>query len=257
MYFRYKDLTFELTSPEYETKNFGGKMGELRVITLPYTPSQTLGYICTELDDLPNRLVRDGYLACTFRGKEDTQLVRYLDTLGFKFVGTYRMFSCYNKDFMSYSIPPNNLEVVFAHEDDYSRILEIESQVFDYSTFQIDDRFPADVTAKRNVQRVKSYFNNPNHVCYVVKSKGFVIGFNQFIVDYEARCAENVNSAVDPNSQNRYVGTKLYLESFRNVLSVYDMVTGGVCTQNPRPTRILNTMGFKFIDQEIHLRLKL
>lgn len=243
---------FKLTIPEYETSTFGGKMGELRLVN-----ESDIDTPITSFGKIEEDLISQGVLACTFRGKEDTQLVRYLNGLGFEFVATYRFFDCASYNFMELNTENEAAEVLLATPEDYDRILEIEKDVFDYSTYQIDPSFPNEITSYRNTLRVKYYFNNPDHVCYVIKYLHNVVGFMQFLIDEDSETAENVNSGIISDVQSRGLGTKLYSESLRTLFSTgVTMITGGVCTQNVRPIKILNAMGVKFIDHEIHLRWK-
>lgn len=238
---------FNLNTPKYEIPTFGGKIGELRLTENNVN--------CYPLDELITYLKNNDYLACTFRGEEEINLVRTLNDLGFKFVASYRFFRCYYYEFTPVDAFIDGLTIRTASESDYDAILDIESRVFDYSTYQIDPYFRKDVTAHRNVLRVKSYFTNPNHVCYVAKLNDVVVGFIQFLIDKETGVAENVNSAILPEHHGKHIGAVLYAKGFEKAFDAGAKVTtGGVCVQNPRPFKLLNRMGFKFTDQEIHLR---
>lgn len=246
--------TFELKTPKYEEDNFGCKVGELRLVE----PNDEA---CFQMKDIFEVFDMLDIEACTFRGREETQLVRFLNKIGFQFVGTYRYFECKREDFKPCAVG----EVVELNEEDNARIELIERNVFDFSTYQIDGRFNNDQCAMRNANRVKSYFDHPNYYSYGVTYDGFVVGFIQFIVDPVNRTAENVNSAL--LTQDKGLGKILYSGGFGKIFDLktstnsgdiyeIDKVTGWVSTQNPRPAKILDRMGFRFIDQEIHLRWK-
>lgn len=265
MYFNFKNLTFQLKCPAYEEKNFGFKVGELRLVE--HDPSR----VVLPMDEFWYIMNKLELGACTLRGKEDINLIRYLNDLGFEFVGTYRYFECKREDFK----PCAYGDIIEVDSERYDDVLFVERNVFDYSTYQIDDRFNRNDTVTRNVNRVKSYFDNPNHYCYGIldtpspEDEGHqqLIGFIQFIVDPQNRTAENVNSAL--MDQNKGLGKILYSEGFKRIFDLWsplndashnayaiDKVTGWVSAQNPRPAKILDKMGFRFIDQEIHLRWK-
>lgn len=246
MIFSNGNFHFKLNTPKYEIPTFGGKMGELRSVD-KYTDSYPS-------EELVSYLRHNDYLACTYRGVEDIRVVRALNNMGFKFVASYRFFRGYYYDFTPVEANVDGLKICKATPEDYDRILEIEGKVFDYSTYQIDPDFPNEITSYRNVLRVKSYFTNPDHVCYVAKVDGVVVGFIQFIISNNI--AENVNSAILPEYHGRHIGAVLYAQGFGMAYGSAREATGWVCVQNPRPFKLLNRMGFKFLEQEIHLRWK-
>lgn len=239
---------FELTMPEYETTTFGGRMSELRLTKK--------GIVSFSLDNIRDYLFANNILACTFRGREDTLLVQYLNDLGFKFIGTFNTMTCECGEF-KFIIGPRDLKVSEAQKKDYEAILNIEDRVFDYSTYQLDPLFQRSVTAYRNVLRVKSYFGKPNHCIYVIKHDKKVIGFLQFILDWEKKIANCVNGAVDPDYHNLFVGPKLYNYSFGDILLSMRKIISGCSNQNIPVLKIHRACGFRITDQEIHLRLKI
>jgi len=252
MIFCQEDLFFELKTPEYEIPTFGGKIGELRLIGADkvYNSDFLL------FESLDGYLRDNGYIACTFRGDEDIWLVRFLNDNGFKFVGTFSKLVCPVK--MNTHIRVNtDLNVTLACEDDYEGILSVCRNVFDYSTYQMDYDFSLAKMAERNVNRVKSYFTHPKHVCYVIKIYGVVQGFLQFV--FEGDKAKCVNGAVAEDYQGLVVGSKLYSDSFSHVFDFWgaDTIESGCSNQNIPVLKLHDACGFKIKSQEIHLRLKL
>lgn len=259
IFFHHNQWMFKLTTPEYETEIFGGKMGELRLIkTLDKLKE---GDISLSMSFFPDFMLQRGILACTFRGQENTNLVQYLNGIGFKFIGTFMSMKCENlcQDYLKPFKAPNNYSWEEASEKDYNRILEIESKVFDYSSFQIDKRFPNEITSYRNVLRVKSYFNHQNHHIYIVKDNNKIVGFIQAIVDKENHKVELVNGGLDPDYHGKGVGTKLYNLTFNMFFSVMgiNIITTNFCVQNIPVLKIKQAYGFTLTGTEIHLRLKL
>jgi len=237
--------TLSLTSPEYETNIFGGLMGELRQSN--DTDSSHL-----PIDDIYSFLKKEGFLACTFRGNEDVGVVRRLNELGFKFVGTFSEMSCCAEDFRGIKICNNSVSI--ALESDYEDMANICHKVFDYSTYQIDNRFPNRVTSYRNVLRLKSYFGNPDHRSYVIKHFGEIAGYIQFVID--GQTAHTVNAAIDPSCQGMFFGVKLFTDAFKHLFSSgIKRATTGYCNQNRAIVKIYNAFNFKLDKHEIHLRL--
>ena len=250
----FNDKRFVLSWPEYEIPVFGAKIGELRLIqNLDSENESTAPKV--KLCDIQEHLERQKYLACTYRGKEDISIVRYLTELGFKFVGTYIDSRCEADNFREIKInSPYTIEL--ARDDDYPDILAIEEKIFDYSTFQIDPLFDKKVVARRNVLRVKSYFNHNSHKSFVLRVKGKVAGFLQFIIENENFRAECVNGAIHPAYQGLFIGAKLYSDAFK---SIFDMgiknILGGYCNQNMAVSKLFYTCGFRDVSRNIHLRL--
>jgi ribosomal protein S18 acetylase RimI-like enzyme len=241
--FKKDNMYFGLTVPDYEIGNFGYKVGELRKIDSVGT-----------FDDIIAYCISNDILSCTFRGKEDINIVRYLNSIGFQFVSTFYTLSCDRDEFKRIDID-NDLNVIEATKNDFDRILEIESKVFDYSTYQIDPLFPNDITSKRNVKRVSFYFPNPDHHTFIIMKDNLILGFIQCV--YDKGIVHYVNGAVDPDFHERFVGTKMYSESFLSVFnSGIDKILSGVSAQNTRALKIHMATGFRIIDQEIHLRWK-
>jgi ribosomal protein S18 acetylase RimI-like enzyme len=250
-YFCKNDWIFELTTPEYEISTFGDKIGELRKVDIKIPNKNVF-----ELDEIDLYCKTNNILSCTFRGKEDINIVRYLNSIGFQFVSTFYTLSCDRSDFKRIDIE-NDLNVIEATEKDFDRILEIESKVFDYSTYQIDPLFSNDITSKRNVKRVKFYFSNPNHHTFIIMKGTLVIGFIQFLYDNILGIAYAENGAVDPDFHERFVGTKLYSEAFVSIFnSGINKIMSAVSAQNVRALKIHLSTNFKIINQEIHLRWK-
>ena len=252
--FLHSSLAFELTIPEYETANFGYKMSELRFIG-KYEDTQPGDYLFL-MNNIAEFLSVNNIMACTFRGKEDIKIVQYLNELGFAFIGTFTSMYCLPHEFKQ--IPINeNYKVVMAKESDHPGILALEERVFDYSSYQIDSRFLSDMTAKRNAKRVASYFGNPNQFCFILRDEEMkVIGFIQ------ALCVDNVidlvNGALDPAYHGKRIGASLYYGSFLLMFnSGASIINTNFCTQNIPVLKIKKACGFRFKDQEIHLRLKL
>jgi ribosomal protein S18 acetylase RimI-like enzyme len=252
-YFEKDGYILGLTMPEYETNIFGGKMSELRAIK---NEGQRVSLILP-LENIESYCRCGNILACTFRGKEDMKLVRYLNNIGFQFVSTFSTISCTKNEFKPIKAI-SDLKVTVAKEEDHSEILNIESKVFDYSTYQLDDRFPNEITAFRNVVRVTSYFHNPNHCTYVIRHEGKVIGFSQFLIDTVHKTAKAVNAAVDPMYHGMFVGPKLYSDAFKDIFDWGILsITSGCSNQNTAALKIHQACGFRITEQEIHLRLKL
>ena len=245
---------FKFYVPEYETIVFGGKMGELRLV------KQEMSIDKSEI--LPLNMLRDylssnEIIACTFRGKEDIHIIQNLIKSGFNFIATYNSIEVDEKSFKKIKISAN-LEVCKAEVDSFNDILKLESDVFDYSTFQIDNRFENSVTAYRNALRVKSYFDKPGHYASIIKSSGKVAGFLQFKIDFENKIADCVNGAIHEKFQGLFVGPKLYSDSFVSIFNLgIDRITGGYCTQNYPVAKIFKTCNFRITNQEIHLRIKI
>lgn len=251
--FKKDNWLFELTIPEYETTTFGGKMSELRLV-----PKRCLSSPSFALDYIDEYLMTNDILACTFRGKEDTRLVQYLNELGFKFIGTFNTMVCKELEFKEIPMQ-TDLIVMDGQKRDYDAILEIESRVFDYSSYQLDPLFLNEITAYRNVLRVKSYFNNPNHHSYIIKNEKKVIGFLQFLIDDINKIGKCVNGAVDPDYHGMLVGPKLYSDAFKHIFDSFFMnkIISGCSNQNIPVLKIHRACGFRITDHEIHLRLKI
>jgi ribosomal protein S18 acetylase RimI-like enzyme len=246
---------FELTVPEYETANFGCKMSELRLLGDIDKIVLDINIIFS-IDSLAFYMKEKNIYSSTFKGKENINIIRLLNDIGFKFVGTFTSMYCTFDSLKKTNYNPD-YDVVLATKEDYSGILELEAKVFDYSSYQLDDRFLNEITAKRNVKRVESYFNNPKHICYVIKDNDKVIGFIQAISD-AVGIIQLVNGALDPDYHGKRIGKTLYYLTFLNMF-----MRGGIridtnfCTQNIPVLKINQELGFQFSDQEIHLRLKL
>jgi ribosomal protein S18 acetylase RimI-like enzyme len=245
---------FELTIPEYETAIFGGKMGELRLTTKLPEEFKQYNIDPFDLDGIYAFLLHDKILACTFRGKEEINLVRTLNELGFMFVGTYSNVSCKVDEFTEILLD-SDLEIRTAQlDEDFVQMKYIKSRVFDYSTHQLDPKFTNNVTSHRNVLRLSSYFNNPKHLAYVAKSGDRVVGYLQFIID--GKKAYTVNGAIDPDYQGMFIGGKLYSMAFKKVFYAgVDVITSGYCNQNTPVVKIHQALNFKVTSHEIHLRL--
>lgn len=239
---------FKLEIPEYETPIFGAKMAEVRLISQPETASYSM-------DNIKEYLDLNEILACTFRGKEITVLVQYLNNLGFRFIGTFNTLYCRNEQFTRITVN-SGMKVIKAEPKDYDKLLDIESKVFDYSSYQLDPLFSNEIAAYRNALRVKSYLGNANHVAYVVKHEKSIIGFLQFIIDSGKRIAKCVNGAVIPDHHGHFVGPKLYSDAFQYIFAsgVYS-ITSGCSNQNTSAYKIHSACGFRITEQEIHLRL--
>jgi len=239
---------FNLTTPEYETAIFGYRMGELRLVS-----SFASADLC--LDDIAQYMTDEEMLACTFRGKENIDLVRYLNSIGFLFVGTYSIVTCDTYDFYRVNMR-SDLNIIQANRDDYEGMINIKKKVFDYSTHQLDPLFHNDITSHRNVLRLKSYFDNPNHYAYICKYKNKVIGYLQFIVDKEHNTALCTNGAIDPDYHRLFIGVHVYTEAFNNIFEMgIEQITSGYCNQNLPAMKIHRSCGFKLKEHEIHLRL--
>lgn len=250
-FFYKNDWLFELTIPEYEISTFGCKIGELKKINID-PPYKNI----FDLNEIGSYCKTNDILSCTFRGKEDINIIRYLNSLGFQFVSTFYTLSCDHEEFKRIDID-NELKVIEATEKDFDRILEIESKVFDYSTYQIDPLYPNDITSLRNVKRVKFYFPNPNHHSFIIRKGDIIIGFIQFLYDNTNGIAYAENGAVDPDFHEQFIGTKLYSESFVSIFnSGINKIMSGVSAQNDRALKIHLATNFKIINQEIHLRWK-
>jgi len=244
---------FKFYVPEYETIVFGGKIGELRLVKedMSIDKSEIL-----PLSSLKNYLICNQILACTFRGKEDIHIVQTLIKFGFDFIATYNSIEVDSKSFKKIKISVN-LEVCKAELNEFDEILKLESDVFDYSTFQIDKRFENSITSYRNTLRVKSYFDKPGHYALIIKYLEKVVGFLQFNIDFENKIADCVNGAVHQEFQGLFIGPKLYSDSFDFIFSLgINKITGGYCTQNYAVAKIFRACNFRITNQEIHLRIK-
>jgi len=250
MLFKENDWYFKLTVPEYETPIFGGLMGEIRVVSKEeFLDQQYFKYIA-----LKDYLSNSDLLACTFRGKEDTPLIMYLQSLGFMFVGTFSNVLCTKANFRILSMFDRS-HISLATEDDYEHMSNIQARVFDYSTHQLDPRLNTDITSKRNVLRLQSYFNRSGHRVYVYKLRGAVLGYLQFIVgDGTATC---VNGAVDPDYHGMFVGAPLYSYAFNDLFinEECNSITSAFCNQNKPVSKLHQALGFKIMSHEVHLRL--
>ena len=237
----------ELTTPDYERDNFGMKVGELRIAN----ETQAVG----SNDDpfLSKLLVDSGIQMCTFRGKEDTTLVQYLNKQEFKFIGTFYSLGLTQSDFRETSLCHPEWVVEEATELEYGRVCSIEKEVFDFSTYQMDNRIMSEFSSRRNVKRVQTYFTKPNHHTFVIKEGGIILGFIQFV--YENDMAMAVNGAIHPSHHKKFLGTMMYNEAFKAIFdSGIRVITSGVSAQNVKALRIHQSCGFKIIDAEIHLR---
>lgn len=243
------DWVFGLTVPPYEKHIFGRDLAELRLVN--NAPQEPV-YCC---DDIKSFLQVQDIMACTFRGQEQTSVVRYLELLGFLFVGTYSAVKCRDRDFTG-ELVYNDLQVVRALEEDYAEMISIKGLIYDYSTHQIDPSFDKATTSYRNTMRLRSYFSNPDHRAYVVRFEGGVIGYLQFVVDLERRTALCTNGCVDPLYHNLFIGAKLYSCAFKDVFEQgIKVITSGYCNQNMPAMKLHQACGFRVYEHEIHLRL--
>lgn len=246
--------TFKFHIPDYETKVFGGKIGELRLVKPEISIDKSEIF---PLNTLKHYLISNDIIACTFRGKEDIHIVQALIKLGFDFIATYNSIEVEEKSFKKIKIS-TNLEVSKAEPNEFEEIIKLESDVFDYSTFQIDKRFDNSVTSYRNALRVKSYFDKPGHYASIIKYLGKVVGFLQFKIDFENKIADCVNGAIHQEFQGLFIGPKLYSDSFAAIFNLgVDKITGGYCTQNYPVAKIFKACNFRITNQELHLRIKI
>jgi ribosomal protein S18 acetylase RimI-like enzyme len=238
---------FNLTTPDYEVFNFGYKVGELRL-----TNDKSYSW---EMDNIEDYLFSNKIPVCTFRGNEEIDIVRYLNSLGFLFVGTYSEVFCRSRNFNEIKVT-NDLKIIKATKENYQEMEKIQSTVFDYSSYQLDSMFSHSVTSKRNVKRLSSYFDNPDHIAYVSIYNNKVIGYLQFIIDGDiAHC---VNGAVDPSFHGLFIGVQLYSQSFKNIFDLgIDKITSDYCNQNIVVAKMHQAFNFKLSHHEIHLRVKL
>jgi ribosomal protein S18 acetylase RimI-like enzyme len=245
--FKHLDWFMELDTPDYETRNFGLVVGELRLA------NETFGIGNSYDPNLLDVLLGNKISICTFRGKEDTKLISYLNSLGFKFIGSFYTLKLDKDDFVETSLINPELTVVEATGDDFERMYEIERDVFDYSSYQMDDRLPKDMTADRNVKRVEAYVTKPNHHAFLVKKGDVTLGFIQFL--YDKGVAYAVNGAIDKEHHQQFMGTIMYSGAFRKIFdSGMTTILSGVSVQNVRALKIHQACGFKITDSEIHLR---
>jgi ribosomal protein S18 acetylase RimI-like enzyme len=250
MIFNKEDWFFELTSPDYETPIFGGKLGELRSIGADKVYNSD--FLLTE--DLCGYLWDNDYLACTFRGAEDIKLIRYLNDIGFLFVGTYGVIHCSSSDFTPLKVR-DDLVMAKASEMDYDEMTGIQSRVFDYSTHQLDFLLDSTSTSNRNVLRLKSYFSNPNHIAYIIRNdEGVLLGYMQGVID--GGTVHLTNAAINPDYHGQRVGSTLYSKSFDSLFkSGIDLLTSGYSNQNIPVFKIHRSCGFRVYSHEIHLRI--
>lgn len=247
---------FQLTVPEYETANFRSKMSELKLLGNIDNIVVDINVIFS-LNSLALYMKEENISACTFKGKEDIKIIQLLNDMGFKFIGTFTSMYVTFDGLKKINYNPNYY-VILATQADNPQILELESKVFDYSSYQLDDRFPNEITSKRNAKRVESYFNNHNELCFVIKDKSKIIGFIQAIYRSTERI-ELVNGALDPCYHSKGIGKTLYYLTFKWMFDLLGVVRidTNFCTQNIPVLKINKELGFQFNDQEIHLRLKL
>lgn len=244
---------FELSVPRYEKETFGHYVGELRKVEL-----DDMHYNYPEMRVLPDYLHGNRIMACTFRGKEEPDVVRHLNSLGFLFVSTYSDVVCVRRDFTEIEVNSDIVVEPTSSPDDYEAMCLIKHRVYDYSTYQVDSRFDSAVTSLRNVKRLRSYFNNPNHVAYVCRVGGEVVGYLQFVLDKIWKVGYCVNGAVSPDYHGLFLGAKLYSDAFKGVFGMgCDSITSGYSNQNFPVMKLHQACGFKVSKHEIHLRLKL
>jgi ribosomal protein S18 acetylase RimI-like enzyme len=249
--FKADEFYFRLSVPEYEIPVFGYKIGELRRVFLRGDES----FNVVDLSELRTFLNEIEIRICTFRGEEDITVTRLLQDLGFLFVGTYKTVECEKKSFKKFKIN-SDLQVTGLDVHEFDQVIELENDVMDFSTFQLDLLVDASISALRNVERVKSYFNRSNHKIFVMRNGETVIGFLQFLVDTDSKIAECVNGAIHKNFQNLFFGPILYSESFNNVFKLgIEKIIGGFSTQNTRVNKLFSQFNFRITDEEIHLRL--
>jgi len=239
------EFPMEVSIPNYEKVNFGCAVAELRL-----RPK-------AEVDDewmaLSSILGDKDIDVCTFKGREDTRLVQVLNDMGFKFISTFYTLSLDRTDFMETTHENIALRVEEATDADIERVYDIERGVFDYSTYQMDDRLSADKMSERNVRRVASYVGKPNNLIFLIKRDSAILGFIQFL--YDDDIAHAVNGAIVRSLQDQFVGSLMYSGAFKSIFNTgITTITSGVSAQNIRALRIHQACGFKIIDAEIHLR---
>lgn len=246
--------TFSLTIPDYETGVFGGKVSELRLVKNDEIVTSKNNLNLTQI----NKYLKDNnIISCTFRGKENIEIIQFLNNLDFKFIATYNTISLSKKEFKEINLN-SNLIIKKLNKDQFEEILELESKVFDFSTYQIDNRFNSEITSKRNALRVKSYFNKKGNYIFAAEHLNVIIGFLQFNIDYKNGIADCVNGAIHIDYQGHFVGPKLYSDSFKKIFKMkINTILGGYCTQNFSVSKIFKACNFRIINQEIHLRIKI
>ena len=251
--FYHKNDIYQLNIPEYEVPVFGYKIGELKLKEGDGNHSGGSQEVLSLLG-IKDYLKKNGVLACTYRGKENIDTVRFLNDLGFKFVGTYNDCCCHRNEFKEINIR-STLEVRVASINELEEILLLEDKIFDFSSFRIDPLFNSIVTAQRNVVRVKSYFANPLHRIYILKVKGKIAGFLQFIVESETGTANCVNGAIATEFQGLFIGPKLYSDAFKSVFELgISKIYGGYSNQNIAVAKLFSACNFRNIEQTILIR---
>ena len=137
-------------------------------------------------------------------------------------------------------------------------ILEVQKNVYDYSTFQTDFRINPEVSSERSCLRVKSYFKDKNHIIFLAKdtkNDNKIVGFLQFILsEGDLECE---NGAVISDSQGFLYGPVLYsyacdyiFKNFSGVNTIY----GGCGLTNTRVLRLFQKLNFKIVHKEVHFR---
>jgi N-acetylglutamate synthase-like GNAT family acetyltransferase len=99
-----------------------------------------------------------------------------------------------------------------AHEGDLPDIRRIIVEAFGHDTvhYKLEKKFGVlggKTWDERKGDEIESFYrSHPDHVL-VTESEGMVVGFVSFSCDWDRRMGEIQNNAVDPDFQNRGIGT--------------------------------------------------
>jgi len=198
---------------------------------------------------------------CTFRGEHNFSMIELLQKNNFQYVDNFFVVQTNKNEFK----PIKNkisvkIEVILGEpsENQKKEILKIQKNVYDHSTFQTDLRINPDISSERSCLRVKSFFNNIDHLIFLArdtKNKEKIVGFLQFILSKpDVECE---NGAVISDSQGFLYGPVLYSYAFNYIFEKYvdvDTIFAGCGLTNNKVLRLFQKLNFKIVHKEVHFR---
>ncbi len=188
-------------------------------------------------------------------------IINLLEQNNFRYVDNFLVVQTNRLDFK----PIKNkisikIEILRGEPSDIQKkmILEVQKNVYDFSTFQTDFRINPEVSTERSCLRVKSYFKDENHIIFLAKdtkNNDKIVGFLQFILsEGDLECE---NGAVISGSQGFLYGPVLYSHAcdyiFKNFSGV-NTIYGGCGLTNTRVLRLFQKLNFKIVHKEVHFR---
>mgnify|MGYP003986362909 CR=1 FL=1 len=250
--YRINDNLYKLVHKTYDDDLFGAKVYEL------LESKNELGLTINSAEDLSKDLNKLSF--CTFRGAYNLKVIHFLEDNNFRFVDDFLHLRLKKKEYNPFKISSaKNVTKVLGRPSDniIKDLVDLEKSVHDFSTFQADYRIENNISAERNALRVKSYFNNPNHLIYLhidPKSKE-INGFHQ--------CVKGVNHVLFTNTAVKkinqsfdLVGLKLFAAAHEDIFKDSDInfIDSGCGFNNKSSLRLHLGFNYSIYNREIHFR---